>query len=272
MVGAVADQAVQAAVHQGRHARAVAVEEEHQHQAQGQFEHAGTDLRAARQQPVADLAHVGLEAGEERRALLVDGGPQADQPAADQRHVVQPGRRRRQATQLHVLDQVHGVADVVGQVEAEHHQRHRHQQHPAQGEDRRRRRGVAIQPAGQQGHQRPAGEGQHGGPEQRRPERRQHPQAGGEQRQDQDLQQQAIVIWHGDTPGKTKTTVCSRWPSRRTGASRMAGEHARLVRRAHRLSGARRSSRVATLLVRTAHPTRAWPLPMNLQIASLLVP
>ncbi len=197
---AVADQALQGTVDDGLQARPVAVEEEDQDQAEDQFQDPSADLRAARQQPVADLADIGLEHVEERHALLVDGVPPADQAVADQRYAGHPRRRRRQALDLEILQQLHQRANVVRQAEAEPDQRQCHQDDPAQGQQARRQRLAATEQAREHAHQRPTGESQHRGPEQRRPEWRQHPETGTEQTEQQHAKQQPIVIEHQGRP------------------------------------------------------------------------
>jgi len=132
----------------------------------------------------------------QRRALLVDAVPHGYQPFADKGDRTQPGRRFGKAVDLDILDQPYRIAHMIRQVEPHPHQRHRHQQHPAQSQDPGRQGFTSAQPAGQQAHQRPTGERQHRAPEQRRPERRHHPEAGTKQHQQQDLHQQAIVIEH----------------------------------------------------------------------------
>ncbi|MCY1534180.1 hypothetical protein D9M68_695420 [compost metagenome] len=189
MLGAVADQPLQGALGEDRHAWTVAVEEEHQHQAQHQLDDAAADLRAARQYPVAGLAHVGPEAGEEGRALSVDGMPGAHQPLTHQGDLRQPVRRRRQAFHLHVLHQLGGIAHMLGEVAHQPDQRQGHQHHPAGREEGCGGGFAAIEQVAQKAHQRPAGKRQHGGPEQRRPEGREHPEAGAEQGQQEDLHQ-----------------------------------------------------------------------------------
>ena len=57
-------------------------------------------------------------------------------------------------------------------------------------------RGVTLQPAGQHAHHRPAGECQNGSPEQRGSKRRQDPETGGQQPEEQNLHQQAIIVEH----------------------------------------------------------------------------
>ncbi|MNY49755.1 hypothetical protein D3C86_1852110 [compost metagenome] len=104
MLGAFADQAVEQAVGELRQTRPVTVEKEHQHQTQGQLQHATAKLRTTCQQPVADLAEIRFEGGEERRALLVDGLPEPQQAPADQWNIAQPVRRRRQAGDLVTLE------------------------------------------------------------------------------------------------------------------------------------------------------------------------
>ncbi|MNE33694.1 hypothetical protein D3C80_1273800 [compost metagenome] len=172
-----------------RQAWTIAIEKEHEDDAQGQFKDTATDLRAARQQPVADLSQVGLDRQHQRRTLLVDAVPESHQPLADQGHTTQPRRRFGQAIDLHILEQRGCVAHMVHQVEPQPHQRHRHQHHPAQRQHARREGFTTIEPAGQKTHQRPTGERQHRAPEQRRPEGRHHPEAGTEQHQKQDLHQ-----------------------------------------------------------------------------------
>jgi len=78
---------------------------------------------------------------------------------------------------------------AVDQVEAQPYQRHQHQQHPATGENGCGQGFAAAEPARQQAHQRPAGEGQDRPPQQCRSERQHHPQARAEQRQQNDLYQ-----------------------------------------------------------------------------------
>jgi len=95
MIRSVTDQPVQQAMDECRQAWPIAIEEEHQHQAQRQFEHPAADARAAHQEPVGDLADVGPNAGDQRRALLVHGAPEIQQCIAYQRNLTQPGRRRR---------------------------------------------------------------------------------------------------------------------------------------------------------------------------------
>ncbi len=196
ILGALADQAFQQAEHEGGQARTVPVEEEGEDDAQGQFQNPAADLRTACQNPVTDLPQVWFERRHERRALLIDGGPQRYQPFANQRNTCQPLRWIRQAVDLNVLDQAGCVTHMVGEIEAQPHQRRRYQQHPAQAHHQRSQRFTALEPAGQQTHQRPAGKGQHRAPDQRRPERRHHPETGTEQRQQQNLHQQTVIVEH----------------------------------------------------------------------------
>lgn len=197
MVGSITDQPVQQTVHEGRQPWPVTIEEEHQHQAQCQFEHAAADPRTAHQQPVGDLADIRPDAGDQSSALLVHRVPEVHQRITDQRQFTEPFRRRRQPFDLQVVQQRVGVANLIGDVEPQPYQWHGHQHHPAEGEQPRRERGVAVQPAGQQAHHRPAGECQHGGPEQGRRKRRQHPETGCQQAEQQDLRKQAIIVEHG---------------------------------------------------------------------------
>jgi len=94
------------------------------------------------------------------------------------------------------VQQCIGIAYLVGDVEAQPNQRHRHQNHPAEREQTGGERGIAIQPTGQHAHDRPAGECQNGSPEQRGSKGRQYPETGGQQPEEQNLHQQAIIVEH----------------------------------------------------------------------------
>ncbi|MNG02388.1 hypothetical protein D3C84_854140 [compost metagenome] len=115
--------------------------------------------------------------------------PGALQPVPQQRHLMQPFRRRWQALDLDVLHQLGGAAYMLGQVADQPHQRQRHQQHPACREQCGGGGFASFQSTAQQPHQRPAGKRQHRGPEQRRDEGREHPEAGTEQGEQEDLHQ-----------------------------------------------------------------------------------
>ncbi|MNK91353.1 hypothetical protein D3C87_1114470 [compost metagenome] len=179
-----------------RQTRPVTIEKEHEDDAQGQFENTAADLRAARQQPVTHLPQIRLERHHHRRALLIDAVPDAYQPLAHKGNRTQPDRCFGQPLDLRILDECGGIAHMIGEVETQPHQRCRYQHHPAQRQQCRRQRLAAIEPTGQQAHQRPTGKRQDRAPEHRRPERRHHPEARAEQHHEQDLHQQAIVIDH----------------------------------------------------------------------------
>ncbi|MND99949.1 hypothetical protein D3C80_923430 [compost metagenome] len=158
---------MQQAQDERRQARAIAVEEEHEYQAEGQLQHAAADLRAARQQPVAHLPQVRLDRGQQGRALLVQRLPPADQALANQRDATQPRRGIGQAVHLHVTHERRRIANVVSQVEPQPHQRQRHDQDPGSGQQAGRQGFAPAQRTRQQAHQRPAGKGQDGAPQQR---------------------------------------------------------------------------------------------------------